>query len=169
MAARRDTSFDISQVPEIKIPPIRQWLRMHLPTPVQSTNASNPLPTSAFPSLFFCETELAAASAVDQSAIVCFRLFANLEPLHQSKSQNGTPGSWRSRIAWLSAGRDGLVCGRSLQSRDGDKDSSWTLNLVAHKSAEITGVDVDPEGRWLATAASDGAVCVNHVLLFDLI
>ncbi|VDO01763.1 unnamed protein product [Rodentolepis nana] len=159
ISARCDSSFDTSQVPEMKTPPTHQWLRMHLPGPAQSTNTSDPPQTSTFSPLFPYETEVTPPSVVDQSVIVWFRLFANLEPLHQSKSSNGASVTWRGRIAWLSAGRDGFVCGRSLQSSDGD-DSSWNLNLVAHKSAEITGVDVDPEGRWLATAASDGAVCV---------
>lgn len=72
---------------------------------------------------------------------------------------------WRSRIAWLSAGRDGMVFGRSLpgggSNNAEDTTPGWTLNLVAHKPAEVTDVDVDPQGRWIATASTDGSVRVR--------
>lgn len=170
---RADTSSEINYTPEVKIPPTRQWLRMHLSALTSSPTATtaNPEPTTPFASLFFTEPEAAPTPAVDQPVIIWFRLFANLELLQHSQSQKDVPGAWRSRLAWLSAGRDGLVCGRNLRwsmpadddSPLGTEDGSWALNLIAHKSAEITDVDVDPEGRWLASAASDGVVRVSPV------
>ncbi|KAM7535437.1 hypothetical protein Aperf_G00000098196 [Anoplocephala perfoliata] len=168
---KAETSFEINSMPEVKISPSCQWVRMHHHQHLaSSTTATKANPEQTFPlsSLFPTDAEAPPTSAVDRPLIVWFRLFANLEPLQHFDSQKGAPDAWRSRLAWLSAGRDGSVRGRSLRcsmaidddSTLGGEDELWALNLVAHKSAEITGVDVDPEGRWLASAASDGAVCV---------
>lgn len=134
---------------EVKFPPTRQWLRMHLPVPM-------PVPVIDYPP-FLNEVQMVDAAEADRP-VVWFRLFKDLAPLKRFSE-------WRSRIAWLSAGRDGLVFGRNL-ALDSDKKESWALHLVSHKSAEITDVDVDPTGRWLATAATEGVVCVSCFIVF---
>nr|CDS20121.1 apoptotic protease activating factor 1 [Echinococcus granulosus] len=126
------------RIAHAKVVPMKQWIRMHLPV---STSAVPSISTPTFSPLPFVEAE-----ATNQP-VVWFRFFANLELLQKCTE-------WRARLAWLSAGRDGLVCGRSLA------DDQWALDLVAHKSAEITDADVDPDGRWIAIAATDGTVCV---------
>ncbi|VDM27678.1 unnamed protein product [Hydatigera taeniaeformis] len=102
-----------------------------------STSAAPSSSTPTFASLG--ETE-----AVDQP-VVWFHFFANLEHLQKCTE-------WRARLAWLSAGRDGLICGRSLA------EDQWALSLLVHKFAEITDVDVDPDGRWIAIGTTDGTV-----------
>ncbi|VDK37537.1 unnamed protein product [Taenia asiatica] len=137
MHAKALEDEEVDRVTYTKAAPMKQWVRMHLPISTSVAPSSAPTLTP----LILVETE-----AADQP-VVWFRFFANLEPL-----QNCT--EWRARLAWLSAGRDGLVCGRSLA------DDQWALNLLAQKSAEITDVDVDPDGRLIAIAATDGTVGV---------
>lgn len=139
MHAKAMEEEEVDRIAYTKAAPMKQWVRMHLP---MSTSAAPSYSTPTFTPLLFGEAE-----AADQP-VVWFRFFANLEPLQKYTE-------WRARLAWLSAGRDGLVCGRSLA------DDQWALDLLAKKSAEITDVDVDPDGRWIAIAATDGTVCVS--------
>ncbi len=95
-------------------------------------------------------------------SVVWFGCYDNLQWRSES---SGRGGNWRSRITWLSAGRDGMVCGRSLATDGAGTGDEWTLNLAAHKPAEVTDVDVDPQGRWIVTGSTDCTVRVSKTRL----
>uniref|UniRef100_A0A5K3ET71 WD_REPEATS_REGION domain-containing protein n=1 Tax=Mesocestoides corti TaxID=53468 RepID=A0A5K3ET71_MESCO len=126
-----------------KLAPFKRWPRMHLPTPpsAPAATANRPIAPPSLGRPFSPDPW-----SPTRHPVVWFNCYPNLQPLQKHQA-------WRARLAWLSAGLDGMLCGRSLSDE-------WSLSLVAHKPAEITDVDVDPHGRWIATASTDCTVRV---------
>ncbi|VDD80977.1 unnamed protein product [Mesocestoides corti] len=127
-----------------KLAPFKRWPRMHLPTPpsAPAATANRPIAPPSLGRPFSPDPW-----SPTRHPVVWFNCYPNLQPLQKHQA-------WRARLAWLSAGLDGMLCGRSLSDE-------WSLSLVAHKPAEITDVDVDPHGRWIATASTDCTVRVS--------
>lgn len=73
------------------------------------------------------------------------------------KKQKGTDEKYE-QLAWLGVTSDGRVFGQGIYS-------NWCLQLIAHEQVAITDVDVDPQGKWLATTSTDTSCRVSHCSL----